>query len=229
MQIIFYITFYVWTILFFLSFFYIRFCSLRFASKVSRFWTKTTMILVRVLLGITCKIHGKKNLITQPVIVVSNHQSAWETFFLFFLFNNSIYVLKKELKKIPIMNNFFEKLGFIYVDREMGSNSLRNILLKIKKKEISSKRTIIIFPEGTRVNESKISRVNSGFYLFYKYLKIPILPIIHNSGKYWHNKKLKKTSGEIQLHIFPCIKPGKNKKQVLKKINLIFKKTKKVE
>ena len=126
------------------------------------------------------------------------------------------------------MNEFFKKLGFIFVDRKLGSNSLRVILKKINKKEISSKRTIIIFPEGTRVNDEEKSKINPGFFFLYKHLDMPILPVVHNSGKYWHNQKFKKTSGEIDLKIFPSIAPGKTKMEILKLINSIFQETKKV-
>ncbi len=227
MLLLFYVLFYTWTFIFFLSFFYIRLCSFEFTSKVSRFWTKSIITLIRLLLGISCKIKGKENLIHEPAIIVSNHQSAWETFYLFILFKNPIYVLKKELENIPIMNAFFKKLGFIYVNRDIGSTSLRNILIQIKRNQISSRRTIIIFPEGTRVSPGDESRINSGFYIFYKHLNMPILPVIHNSGNFWHNKKFEKTSGEIDLEIFPCIMPGKERGDVLREINLIFKKTKK--
>ena len=228
MIILFYILFYSWTFIFFSSFFFVRLCSFKFTSKISKFWTKSIIKLIESFLGIRCKIKGRENLTNKPVIVVSNHQSAWETFYFFILFKDPTYVLKKELKRIPIMNEFFKKLGFIFVDRKLGSNSLRVILKKINKKEISSKRTIIIFPEGTRVNDEEKSKINPGFFFLYKHLDMPILPVVHNSGKYWHNQKFKKTSGEIDLKIFPSIAPGKTKMEILKLINSIFQETKKV-
>ena len=228
MIILFYILFYSWTYIFFSSFFFVRLCSFKFTSKISKFWTKSIIKLIESFLGIRCKIKGIENLTNKPVIVVSNHQSAWETFYFFILFKDPTYVLKKELKRIPIMNEFFKKLGFIFVDRKLGSNSLRVILKKINKKEISSKRTIIIFPEGTRVNDEEKSKINPGFFFLYKHLDMPILPVVHNSGKYWHNQKFKKTSGEIDLKIFPSIAPGKTKMEILKLINSIFQETKKV-
>ena len=66
------------------------------------------------------------------------------------------------------------------------------------------------------------------FFFLYKHLGMPILPVVHNSGKYWHNQKFKKTSGEIDLKIFPSIAPGKTKMEILKLINSIFQETKKV-
>ena len=133
MIILFYILFYSWTFIFFSSFFFVRLCSFMFTSKISKFWTKSIIKLIESFLGIRCKIKGIENLTNKPVIVVSNHQSAWETFYFFILFKDPTYVLKKELKRIPIMNEFFKKLGFIFVDRKLGSNSLRVILKKINK------------------------------------------------------------------------------------------------
>ena len=83
--------------------------------------------------------------------MASNHQSAWETFFFTFLFDDPIFILKKELRFIPIMSWYFKKLGFIFIDRSKGLNSLKHIINSIKKLKDKSPKTFIIFPEGTRL------------------------------------------------------------------------------
>ena len=223
-EIIFYIIFYLWTIIYFTIFSAVFLFSVRFTSKISFFWSKSIIYIVKHILKINYKIQGSFNLLKQPVIIASNHQSAWETFFLYTLFKNPIYILKKELNKIPILSFYFKKLGFIYVDREMAFKSSKDILFQIKNNKINNKRTIIIFPEGTRIRPGEKKNLGTGVFLLYKHLNLPITTIRHNSGSFWLNKKIKKNLGTIDIDIFPAIKPGKKKENVMNIIeNYLYK------
>ena len=138
-EIIFYIIFYLWTIIYFTIFSAVFLFSVKFTSKISFFWSKSVIYIIKYILRINYKIQGSFNLKKQPAIIASNHQSAWETFFLYTLFENPIYILKKELNKIPILSFYFKKLGFIYVDRKMTFKTSKNILTKINNNEINNK------------------------------------------------------------------------------------------
>ena len=94
-EIIFYIIFYLWTIIYFTIFSAVFLFSVKFTSKISFFWSKSVIYIIKYILRINYKIQGSFNLKKQPAIIASNHQSAWETFFLYTLFENPIYILKK--------------------------------------------------------------------------------------------------------------------------------------
>ena len=217
-EIIFYTIFYLWTIIYFTFFSAIFLFSVKVTSKISFFWSKSVIYIIKYILKINYKIQGNFNLLKHPAIIASNHQSAWETFFLYTLFENPIYFLKKELNKIPILRLYFKKLGFIYVDRKATFKTSKIILTKIKNHEINNKRTIIIFPEGTRTRPGEKNNLGTGVFLLYKHLNLPIITIRHNSGSFWINKKIKKKMGTIKLEIFPPIQPGKKKEKVMNTI-----------
>tara|TARA_B100000989_G_C19530162_1_gene469190 strand:- start:2626 stop:3318 length:693 start_codon:yes stop_codon:yes gene_type:complete len=222
-NIIFYIIFYFWTILFFCLFSPVTFFSRPFAVKIANFWTKSIISLTRFLLLIDFEIIGDLKILERPLIIVSNHQSAWETFFFPSILPDSVFVMKDSLTKIPIFNSYFKKLGYIPINRKQGYSSTKSILNNAKKSLRLGAKHIIIFPEGTRVEPGKkVELSSSGIKILYKNLNMPIVVTKHNSGKFWKNKKFIKSKGKISIEIFPVIKTGLSKEEVIKKINLIF-------
>lgn len=221
-SLIFYVFFYIWTILYFSSFSMVKFFTRNFAFKIAGFWSKVVIKLSKLILAIDYKVNGLENIPKEPFLIASNHQSAWETFFLPIIFKKSIFILKYDLDRIPIFRSYFKKLGFIYVDRNNGYKSMKKILIESKERIKEGIYSIIIFPEGTRLNPNQRTVLNPGITALAKNLSLPILPVKHNSGCYWTNKKFLKKSGKIKLKIFPVISFNKNKKEVLEKLEKIF-------
>ncbi len=216
---LFYILFYFGTICFFVFFSPVKWFSNNFVVYLSNLWTTSVIKLARFILGIDFKIIGRKNIpVKGPFLVASNHQSAWETFFFVSLFPGCVFILKDELKKIPIFSQYFKKLGFIYIKREKNFDSIKVILRSTKKLISQNKNIFIIFPEGTRIKPGTKSKLNTGVFAIHKFLKIPILPIKLNSGKYWLNKKFLNKSGLVKITIFPIIKNEINKNKLIRKL-----------
>ena len=215
----FYIFFYTGTIFFFLIFSPVWLFTRNFVVILCTFWTKSVIKLSELILGIKYEIEGLENIPKSgSFVVASNHQSAWETFFLGSLFPGSIFILKDELKKIPIFSQYFKKLGFIFVKREKAFDSLK-ILLKSVRELISQNNSIfIIFPEGTRLKPGDRIKLNSGVFAIHKLSGLPILPIKLNSGKFWINKKFNKRKGTIIIKIFPIINKEDDKEKVMTKL-----------
>ena len=205
--IFFYVFFYLWTISFFIVFSPVKLFSRDFAVFLSNIWSGVVIFLTKNILGVNYEIHGKNNLPrNSSILIASNHQSAWETFFFTFLFEDPVFVLKKELRFVPIMSWYFKKLDFIFIDRDKGANSLRIIINAINKLKGAPPKTFIIFPEGTRQLPEKKTSLNPGVFAIKKMIQIPIIPVRHNSGEYWYNKKFFKNPGTIKIEIFPEIK-----------------------
>ena len=217
-NLLFYIIFYFWSALFFSILFPVKFFSRNFTFIISEFWTFTVVKLSEWILGIAYSVKGEENIPESQFILASKHQSAWETFFLPVLFTNSIFVLKKELDKIPILRGYFKKLGYIFVDKNSSHSSMRKLLTSAKNSIKTGIKTIMIFPEGTRVKINEKKDLNSGVYALYRSLNLPVLPITHNSGEFWINKKIIKKSGKINVTIFPPINPGLPKEDFMKKL-----------
>ena len=190
---------------------------------MSKFWTGSVVKLTKLILRIDYQITGLENIPKKNIfLLASNHQSAWETFFLSFFFNKSVFVLKKELRKVPLMSWYFKKLGFIFIDRNEGYKSIKQIIKSVNIVKKMGVKVIIIFPEGTRTPVNEKGEINTGVFAIHKMLKIPVLVLKHDAGKYWMNKKFIKKPGTIQLKIFPLIEKIEKKEIFIKKIKKFF-------
>ena len=220
---LFYFIFYTWTIIFFIIFSPVKFFSYNFVLKLSKFWTGSVIKLSRAILKINYELIGLENIPKEKFfLLASNHQSAWETFFFSFFFYRSVFVLKKELRDVPLISRYFEKLGFIFIDRDKGYKSIKNIINSVANLKKKGIKTLIIFPEGTRTKINENGQINAGVFAIHKILKIPILVIKHNAGRYWQNKKFVKKPGTIQIQIFPLIKKINKKEIFVEKIKGLF-------
>ena len=164
-------------------------------------WIKVVLNALKFLCGVSWKVEGIENIPNTPCIVVSNHQGQWESFFLQTLFIPSTSIIKKELLLIPLFGWALRCMKPITLNRLNRMGSLKKV---IKKGVIKLKNgfSIILFPEGTRISPEKgiqpfarscgLLSVKSGF---------PVLPICHNSGKYWKNKRFIKSPGMVILRI----------------------------
>tara|TARA_B100000886_G_C20338598_1_gene455623 strand:- start:93 stop:791 length:699 start_codon:yes stop_codon:yes gene_type:complete len=223
-SLIFFTIFFLWSSTFFLIFSPVKIFSRSFTQRISKFWSWSVIKLSGCLLNINFNVDGTENLPTnQSFLIVSNHQSAWETFFFSYFFNCPVFILKKELRWIPILSWYFSKLDFIFIDRSKKLESLKHVINSITKIIQANKGPFIIFPEGTRVEpDIKTTSINLGFYAIHKKTGLPILPIVHNSGKFWINKKFEKKGGEISIKILPLIIKLNDRIEAEKKIRKIF-------
>ena len=177
------------------------FISTKRLQKLGAMWIKVVLNALKFLCGVSWKVEGIENIPRTPCIVVSNHQGQWESFFLQTLFIPSTSIIKKELLLIPLFGWALRCMKPITLNRLNRMGSLKKVIRKgvIKLKNGFS---IILFPEGTRISPEKgiqpfarscgLLSVKSGF---------PVLPICHNSGKYWKNKKFIKSPGKVVLRI----------------------------
>ncbi len=222
-SLIFYIFFYIGTICFFITFSPVKLFSYKFVVFLANFWTTSVVKLSKVILGIDFNISGLENIPKKgSFIVASNHQSAWETFFFGYLFPGSVYILKDELKRIPIFSGYFEKLGFIFVKRDKTFDSLRVVLKSVGRLIKEKKKIFVIFPQGTRLKPDEYGKINPGVFAIHKFFKIPILPVKLDSGSYWVNKRFSKKSGTINVKIFPLIKKVSDKEKVISILEKLY-------
>ena len=124
------------------------------------------------------------------VIYAIQHQSIWETIVLANLLPGPIsIVMKKELISIPFIGWLFKHAGAIPLDRGKQVQSIRR-LLSSSKYAIDRGDNIIIYPQGTRVKPGVQKPYLPGIFALYNHLKIPVVPIALNSGKFWFNFKI---------------------------------------
>lgn len=197
-----------------------RFIRGDFSDVVATNWGKFNLWLQRLICGLRYEIQGLENLPTSdPVIIMSKHQSAWETISLRGIFRpQQSWVLKKELMQLPI---FGWALGFaksIPIDRAAGRRAIIEVV-KQGIKRLEEGRYVIIFPEGTRTDPGQRRKYGMGGGVLAERSGVPVIPVAHNAGVLWRRRGVKKYPGTIQVVIGPAIPSrGKKASQIMREV-----------
>ena len=183
----------------------------------AKIWIKGIFISLRYICGVTHEMRGLANLSDEPVIIVSKHQSAFETFALYYYLKKSFFIHKKQLFYIPIFGQYLMKHNMVSIDRAGQASTMRKMITDVKKK-LDSGSTISIFPEGTRKKPGAIADYKTGFIGIYNTSKRKLQPVALNSGLFWQKgfKIIKR--GHIIIEFLPQIDIGLDKKEVLNKV-----------
>jgi 1-acyl-sn-glycerol-3-phosphate acyltransferase len=216
-SIIFYIILGLWTLLMGLLSLPFLILPSHYLNKSIKIWISGIFIFLKYICNIIHEVQGLKNIPSEVVLVVSKHQSAFETFALFYYLPNAIFIHKKQLFYIPIFGQYLRKVNMISIERKGGSSTMRSMLKQTKEKA-SQGFSIIIFPEGTRKKPGAEPDYKSGFVGIYNKMKTPILPVAVNSGKYWPKENFIKKSGKIIIKFLPIIKPNLSRDEVLSEV-----------
>ena len=184
--------------------------------KLMGYWTN---ICLRLLLSTKILIKGRENIITnEKFFIASSHQSMFETFFLQTIFNSPVFILKKELLKIPIFGWYLKKIGSISISRDKISKDNLGFFNKVSKTVLNSDRPLIIFPQGTRVLPHERPPLKKGASRIYENLNIACQPVAINSGYVWPKKGKKIAKKTITISILPKINKGLEAKEFLKNL-----------
>jgi len=181
-------------------------------------WAHTMRFLSVHVMGMKVRVIGLENLPDGPALIASKHQSAWDTAVFFLFFPRAVYVLKEELLSLPLWGRYARKYGSVAVDRSGGAASLKKLLTETKT-FLAEGRSVIIFPEGTRVPPGEHRRFHPGVAAIYKSADVPTVPVALNSGMFWGRRSIgMKKPGTITLEFLPPIQPGLDRKTFMNKL-----------
>jgi len=185
-----------------------------FGGKLMGYWSQYCL---KIILSTKIIVKGKDNMINdKKFFIACSHQSMFETFFLQTVFNSPVFILKKELTKIPVFGWYLKKIGSISVKRDKITRDNLNFFEDISETIQNSGRPIVIFPQGTRVLPEDRPPFKKGASRIYEKLNIFCQPIAINSGYVWPKNGIKKTNKVITISILEPIKPGLKKEEFLK-------------
>jgi len=177
-----------------------------YGGKILGFWSK---FCLEIFLSTKIVVKGKEKILNnEKFFIASAHQSQFETFFLQALFNSPVFILKKELLKIPIFGWHLKKIGSISIDRNKITKDNLGFLDQIKKHKNNSNRPIIIFPQSTRVNVLDRSPFKKGVKRIYEELNIYCQPVALNSGSIWPKNGKLELNKTLTISILDPISPG---------------------
>ncbi len=184
-----------------------------FGGKLMGFWSQYCL---KIILSTKIVIKGKDNMVSnKKFFIACSHQSMFETFFLQTVFNSPVFILKKELIKIPVFGWYLKKIGSISIKRDKITKENLNFFEDISEIIQNSERPIVIFPQGTRVLPDDRPPFKKGASRIYEKLNIFCQPIAINSGYVWPKNGIKKTNKVITISILEPIKPGLQKEEFL--------------
>ncbi len=179
--------------------------SYNLAHEMAIVWLRINLFGLRNICGITCKADGLENIPSRPCIVMSKHQSTWETYYLFSVLPRSVYVAKKSLLWIPVFGWALAALRFIMIDRRSGTSAV-NQMVQQSRDRLAAGISVIIFPEGTRVPLGAKPNYRIGGAAVAEKTGADILPVALNAGEFWPRMGYIKWPGEITVSFGPTIK-----------------------
>ncbi len=175
------------------------------------YWTSRWNVFViwaaRVICGIRYEVRGRENLPDAPVILLSKHQSAWETiFYLCSMPRPLVFVYKRALGYIPFFGWGIALLRMIPIDRSKGRDAFDQILAQGRQR-LASGQWIIMFPEGTRIAVGKKGKYKTGGTRLAVETGTLVVPLAVNAGECWPKNSFIKQPGLITVSIGKPISP----------------------
>ncbi len=123
------------------------------------------------------KVSGQGNIDKkQSYVIAANHQSQFDIFVLYgWIGIDFKWVMKQELRNLPVIGIACEKVGHIFIDRSNTAAAIESI--NTAKKKVVNGTSVLFFPEGTRSRDGKLRNFKKGAFRFALDFGIPILPI----------------------------------------------------
>jgi 1-acyl-sn-glycerol-3-phosphate acyltransferase len=175
--------------------------------RVITLWTRLNVRAAEAICGIRYRVLGAESLPPAPYIVLSKHQSAWETLAFQLIFPQQVWVVKRELLWIPFFGWGLAMLAPIAIDRNDRRRALRQ-LLDQGRDRLARGYCIVIFPEGTRVAPGARAGFQPGGAWLAAKTAARVVPVAHNSGEYWRRNAFLKYPGTITVSIGAAIETG---------------------
>jgi len=168
-------------------------------------WARFNLFALRALCGLRFRVSGLEHLPSTNTILLSKHQSTWETIaFLAILPTPQTWVVKQELLRVPLFGWSMARFKPIAIDRNAGRKAIRQ-LLDQGLRALEDGRWVVIFPEGTRVAAGERGHYGMGGALLAEKAGRAVVPVAHNAGSFWARRDIRKYPGVVEVVIGPPI------------------------
>jgi len=179
----------------------------------ARWWSQTWLKAYKLICGVSYTVVGREHLPEGGCILAMKHQSTWDTFAMFAIFREPVFVFKSELTRIPFFGKALLQLGCIPVVRGTGKAALDSMIEGVAVARSRGKQ-VVIFPEGTRGAVGAPTTYKSGVSHMYAAIGGAVVPVALNSGLYWPRHQFLRPPGVITLEILPVIPPDLPRKDM---------------
>ena len=174
--------------------------------RFGKLWRLGIQFGVENILGIRPKVVGLENMPKEPCVILAKHQSAWETMTIQDLVPAGAYcvfVLKKELLKVPLVGWGLAAMKMISIDRTAGKDALDQVVTQGRER-LQQGFYVILFPEGTRVAPGQKKRYKPGGAYLATHVGCKVVPVAHDAGELWPRQAFLKTQGTVTMSIGPA-------------------------
>lgn len=168
--------------------------------RIISFWARLMLVWLRLTCGLKFRVLGAENIPSTPGIILSKHQSAWETLAFQKIFPPQVWVLKKELLWLPLFGWGLAMTSPIAIDRSAGREALKQ-LVEEGRQRLAQGFWVVVFPEGTRMKPGERGKYNIGGAWLATHAGVPALPVAHNAGEFWGKNAFLKYPGTITVSI----------------------------
>lgn len=175
--------------------------------RAARAWIFGINLALRLICGVRVEVRGRDRMPEGPVLIAAKHQSAWDTIELLAICGMPAVVLKRELTWIPLYGWYIMGMGGIPIDRSAGAKALKDMVRRAKVR-VAEGKSVLIFPQGTRVAPGRKLPYQPGVAALYNQLGLPCVPVALNSGLFWPRRKFLRPSGTITVEFLTPIPPG---------------------
>ena len=179
------------------------------------------VFIVRIFLNTKVEFKGIEHIPkNKKYFVASAHQSMFETFALQSVLDYPVFILKKELLKIPLFGQYLKKIKSIEIIRDTTTKENLNFFDKVAKIVKDENRPLLIFPQGTRVKFNDQIPFKKGVGRIYEALNISCIPVALNSGKVWPKNGMVKYPGKITVSFLKPIEPGLSRDEFIRNLEM---------
>ena len=163
-------------------------------------WSRFTLWWLKLTCNLSYEVKGEENIPEGPAIVLSKHQSAFETVALQAVFPAQTWVLKRELMWIPLLGWGLALMQAVAIDRKAGKKALRQVIEQGTDR-LQKGLWVIVFPEGTRIAPGKTGKYGIGGAMLAAKSGYPVVPVAHNAGEFWEKNSFNKRPGIITISV----------------------------
>jgi 1-acyl-sn-glycerol-3-phosphate acyltransferase len=179
-------------------------------------WARFQVFLLKTLCRLDYRVEGLEHLPPGASIILSKHQSAWETIAFQQIFPAQTWVLKRELMWIPLFGWALALTRPIAIDRGAGRRAVEEVVTQGRER-LQSGIWVVVFPEGTRVAPGTRKRYAMGGAILAAETGYPVVPVAHNAGSFWLRRGFMKKPGTVRVVIGPTINPrGRKPEEIIK-------------
>ena len=194
--------------------------SIEFRTTIIKQWIRINLFWIQLTCGLDYEVQGLENIPPHTgFIVMSKHSSTWETIALQLFFPPMVWVVKRELMRLPFFGWGLKAMDAIGIDRGTGRKAIKQ-LVDEGRQRMDEGRIIMLFPEGTRVMPGQHKPFKIGGAILAAQTGYAILPVAHNAGEFWPRHSWIKWPGKIKVVIGEPILPGERKAdEIIKQVD----------